>query len=64
MIHSHRAEGTTVHLFVRPTGEDAGVHLLRELEFERWEGDKPITVWCRPTTPVATSLRSHLPIGR
>ena len=49
MIQNHLAEGTHVHLFVRPTAKVGGKTqpfiYCGELEFERWEGDRPITVW-------------------
>ncbi len=68
IIQNHRAEGTAVHLFVRPTAKVGGKTqpfiYCGELEFERWEGDKPITVWWRLATPAPASLRDELRIGR
>jgi hypothetical protein len=61
MLQNHRAEGTRVHLFVRPTAKMAGkaqpFTYCGELEFERWKGDKPVTVWWRLETPVASEQR-------
>ena len=57
-----------MHLFVRPTAKVGGKTqpfvYCGELEFERWEGDRPITVWWRLATPVSTNLRSELRIAR
>ena len=59
MLENHRVEGTAVHLFVRPTGKVAGKTrafiYCGELEFERWEGDKPITVWWQLRNPIPIS---------
>jgi hypothetical protein len=56
MIQNHRAESTHVHLFVRPTAKVGGKTqpfvYCGELEFERWRGDKPITVWWTLRAPV------------
>ena len=56
MLQNHRAEGTRVHLFVRPTAKVGGKTQLfiycGQLEFERWEGDKPITVSWRLETAI------------
>ena len=64
MIQNHRAEGTHVHLFVRPTAKMGGkaqpFTYSGELEFERWEGDKPVTVWWKLETPVASEQRGVL----
>jgi hypothetical protein len=63
-LKNHRAEGTHVHLFVRPTAKVGGKTqpfiYCGELEFERWEGDKPITVWWRLNPGVPSELRSTL----
>jgi len=57
-----------VHLFVRATSKVAGKTqpfiYCGELEFERWEGDKPITVWWRLSAPVRTELRDVLRIAK
>ena len=48
-IAEHRALGIHVHLFARATakvrGETQPFAYAGELEFQRWEGDNPITVW-------------------
>ena len=66
LIQNHRAEATHVHLFVRPTGKVGGKTqqfiYCGELEFERWEGDKPITVWWKVETPVPSEQRRVLRI--
>jgi hypothetical protein len=68
IIRNHRAEGTAVHLFVRPTpkvgGKTQPFIYCGELAFERWEGDRPITVWWRLGSPVPAELRSALRIDR
>jgi hypothetical protein len=68
MIQNHRAEGTHVHLFVRPTakvgGKTESFIYCGELEIERWDGDKPITVWWRLGGPVPAELWSALRINR
>ena len=64
LIHNHRAEGTAVHLFVRPTAKVGGKTqpfiYFGELEFERWDGDKPITVWWKLMAPVPSEQRRVL----
>ena len=66
MIQNHHADGTHVHLFVRPAAKVAGKTQLftycGELEFERWKGDKPVTVWWKLETPVASDQRKVLGI--
>ena len=60
MLQNHLEDGTHVHLFVRPTAKAGGKTqpfiYCGELEFERWDGDRPITVWWRLQDPVATAL--------
>jgi superfamily II DNA or RNA helicase/HKD family nuclease/diadenosine tetraphosphate (Ap4A) HIT family hydrolase len=50
-IRQHRENGTTVHLFVRKKakirGKTQDFYYAGELEFQRWEGETPITVWWR-----------------
>jgi hypothetical protein len=64
MIQNHRAESTHVHLFVRPATKVAGktqpFTYCGELEFQRWEGDKPITVWWKLRAPVPPTSRAAL----
>ena len=49
-----------MRLFVRPTakldGKAAPFYYCGELEFERWEGEKPITIWWH----MKESLPEHL----
>jgi len=60
----HRERGITVHLFVRPRakegGKTAAFVYCGPVEFQRWEGEKPITVWWRLATPVPEELRPSL----
>jgi hypothetical protein len=64
MIENHRAEGTHVHLFVRPTaklsGKTQSFMYCGELAFERWKGDKPITVWWKLESAIPADVRSLL----
>ena len=66
MIQNHRAEGTAVHLFVRASAKVGGKTqpfiYCGELEFERCEGDKPITVWWQLRVPVPSSTQTTLRI--
>jgi hypothetical protein len=66
LIQNHRAEGTHVHLFVRPTAKVGGKTqpfiYCGELEVERWDADKPITVWWKLESTVPTDLRVVLRI--
>ena len=59
-IRGHKTLGLLVHLFVRKRakrGQKAAPFVYcGELEFERWEGEKPITVWWRLTTPLTEVL--------
>jgi superfamily II DNA or RNA helicase/HKD family nuclease/diadenosine tetraphosphate (Ap4A) HIT family hydrolase len=63
-IREHRQNGTTVHLFVRKMakvrGETQGFYYAGELEFLRWEGEKPITVWWKVTEAVPERLWAEL----
>jgi superfamily II DNA or RNA helicase/diadenosine tetraphosphate (Ap4A) HIT family hydrolase/HKD family nuclease len=49
MIREHREKGIAVHLFVRRAGKIGGraapFLYCGRLEFQRWEGERPITVW-------------------
>lgn len=55
-IRNHARQGIPVHLFVRPNGKEGGKAApfvyCGELEFQRWEGEQPITVWWQMKTPV------------
>ena len=50
-IRHHAEQGIAVHLFVRPKSKEQGktspFFYCGDLEFERWEGERPITVWWR-----------------
>ena len=63
-IAEHVARGISVHLFVRAQSKLAGktqpFTYCGPLTFERWEGDKPITVWWRLSEPAPESLRKAL----
>ena len=67
-IRHHREQNVAVHLFVRPTGklrnQAAPFYYCGEVEFQRWEGEKPITVWCRLTSPVPQRHREVLRVPR
>ena len=56
----HQEQGIPVNLFVRPaakiSGKGAPFYYCGELEFERWEGEKPITIWWS----MKESLPKHL----
>jgi superfamily II DNA or RNA helicase/diadenosine tetraphosphate (Ap4A) HIT family hydrolase len=59
-LAEHRANGTAVHLFVRRSAKDANgaapFTYCGELEFERWEGKKPVTVWWRLLSAIPPRL--------
>ena len=65
-IAGHAEQNTAVHLFVRAVAKIGGktqpFAYCGTLNFERWEGDNPITVWWRLTDPVPPSVRG--PPGR
>lgn len=66
-IKMHRERGMPVHLFVRATKKLAGGKTspfvyCGEVEFEKWEGDKPITVTWRLPDPVPQRLWNDLAI--
>ena len=61
LLH-HRERGIDVHLFVRrfpktQRGKAAPFLYCGDLEFESWEGEKPITVRWRLKTPLPESAR-------
>ena len=60
----HRELGVTIHLFVRARPKDgaktAGFVYCGPVEFQRWEGEKPITVWWRLAAAVPEQLRAGL----
>jgi hypothetical protein len=63
-IRHHRERGVTVHLFVRGQAKVRGKAqpfvYCGALEFERWEGENPITVWWRLGEAVPEGLRGEL----
>jgi hypothetical protein len=64
LLKDHVARGQHIHLFVRPKGKIRGetqpFHYLGELDFVRWEGDSPITVWWTLRNPVPRELHQLL----
>lgn len=69
-IAEHVARGIGVQLFVRPaakfraTRKTQPFYYCGPLTFERWEGEKPITVWWRLEEPVPEALRVELRVPR
>ena len=64
-LRHHRERGINVHLFVRrfpktQRGKAAPFLYCGDLEFESWEGEKPITVRWRLKTPLPASARIGL----
>jgi hypothetical protein len=59
-ISEHAKRGIGVHLFVRAQAKTRGVTqrftYCGRLEFERWEADRPITVWWRLQTRLPENL--------
>ena len=68
LLRDHVARGQHIHLFVRHMGKERGVTqpfvYAGELDFERWEGDSPITVWWRLRSPVPAELQARLKVPR
>jgi superfamily II DNA or RNA helicase/HKD family nuclease len=68
LIHGHAAMGKQIHLFVRKRGKRANstaapFFYCGELVFERWEGERPITVWWRLKVPLQGELWGMLGTG-
>lgn len=68
LIQGHEAMGKQIHLFVRKRGKRANstaapFWYCGELVFERWEGERPITVWWRLRAPLAEELWAMLGTG-
>jgi hypothetical protein len=66
---NHVARGIRIHLCVRhhakaPNGATMPFVYCGELEFERWEGEKPITVWWKLRRPVPAELHRELGLVR
>jgi hypothetical protein len=63
-IAHHAASSRGIHLFVRTTAKARGVTqpfiYCGTLAFERWEGEKPITVWWTLQSEVPVELRAEL----
>ena len=63
-IRYHEEQGIAVHLFVRPKSKERGKTVpftyCGDLEFVRWEGEKPITVWWRMKKAVPEAYRDLL----
>ena len=55
------------HLFVRKTAKIRSktqpFRYAGRLNFQRWEGEKPIKVWWKLETPVPTRLREEMGLG-
>jgi len=60
LLRDHVARGQRIHLFVRRDRKVRGMTqpfiYAGELEFVRWEGDSPITVWWKLLSPVPSEL--------
>lgn len=65
-IKNHAAEKTPVHLFVRNKGKERGracpFVYCGEVDFVRWDGEKPITVWWRLREAVPSHMRALLKV--
>lgn len=66
-IRNHRERGDAVHLFVRATSKEAGrgsapFTYCGEVDFENWEGEKPITVHWRLREPIPERLWTILKV--
>ena len=65
-LQEHEARNIAVHLFVRANAKANGrtqpFVYCGPLKFERWEGDKPITVWWKLSAPVPEELRRELKV--
>lgn len=65
-LRLHRELGIDVHLFVRRRAKRAGgterFIYCGKLEFQRWEGERPITVWWKLDEAVPEDLRDELSI--
>lgn len=64
IIRSAKAEGFVIHLFIRNRkvldGKAAPFVYCGPVDFESWEGEKPISVTWRLREPVPEGLRSVL----
>ncbi len=66
-IRRHQERGVPVHLFVRRQAKVGGTTqpflYAGTLEFQRWEGERPTTVWWRMAEPVPEGLWGELRVG-
>jgi len=64
LISQHKESGIAVHLFVRRgkllDGKAAPFLYCGEVDFQRWEGQKPITVWWHLQNPLPERLRQGI----
>ena len=67
-LSEHQDRRIEVHLFVRRQQKSAGRTQLfiycGRVQFERWEGEKPITVWWKLAESVPSALLDELKIGK
>jgi Domain of unknown function (DUF3427) len=63
-LENHASEGTSIHLFVRPTkklqGRSAPFTYCGAVSFVSWEGDAPITITWRLPEAVPAGMRERL----
>jgi superfamily II DNA or RNA helicase/HKD family nuclease/diadenosine tetraphosphate (Ap4A) HIT family hydrolase len=63
-IRDHREQGVDVHLFARQSkrvgGKTSPFLYCGRLDFEKWDGERPITVWWRLEEPVPETLWGEL----
>ncbi len=63
-LREHRERGITVHLFVRRAAKVNGrtqpFSYCGELDFQRWEGENPITMWWKLRTPLSPDVSAEL----
>ena len=63
-ISQHKEKGIQVHLFVRPRKKEAGktapFTYCGRLQFVRWEGEAPITVWWTLDDPLSSEVATTL----
>ena len=68
LLRDHAVRGQHIHLFVRVDRKVRGVTqpfmYAGELEFVRWDGDSPITVWWKLRAPVPAELQARLRVPR
>jgi superfamily II DNA or RNA helicase/HKD family nuclease/diadenosine tetraphosphate (Ap4A) HIT family hydrolase len=61
ILQQHRARGIQIHLFVRrskkTSSKPTSFHYCGPVNFEAWQGDRPITIEWRLDTPVPERLR-------